>query len=380
MSAAIEIKVCDDAEQRAALFEFRHRVWTSELGAQVAGNNTTQMFDAVDAAAINYAAHENQTIIGSLRITDLRRLDNAGNVVDRYHLQELSQIIGIDSISHVGRLAVDRDARGGMCLFALLAQAMRDAQQRGIRAYCFDCSPYLLRTYEALGAVRTGAAFDDPLFGFKIPMAIIHGDREYFRMIRSPLLRAVAEESADPDAIAWRAQRSINIRLMPPSDPQTLIAYIDARFQQEQIASDNLLSGLDHEQRQKLLARSTLFNASPGQEVIKSGLREDTVFLVLAGALDVRDETHPSLVLQTLDAGEFFGEMAWLTGERRHNRVIAREDSELLLISAEVLRNLFGQAPDIAAIIMRNMARTLARRLQANARRIAPPMICLDAA
>jgi CRP-like cAMP-binding protein len=160
---------------------------------------------------------------------------------------------------------------------------------------------------------------------------------------------------------------------MPSSDPQTLIEHIEARFQEATATDGNLLSGLDPQQRQKLLARSTIFHAEQAQEVIKSGLREDAVFMVLAGTLDVFDQTRPSLLLQTLQPGAFFGEMAWLTGASRHNRVIAREPSELLLISADVLRSLLKHAPDIAAIIMYNMARTLALRLQANSQRIPAP-------
>ena len=382
---AIQIIVCNTAERRQELYAFRHQIWAAELGAEVPGDAVSQMFDAVDLAAINYAALQENRLIGSFRVTDLRLLPNADAIIERYHLQELSEQIGIDNIAHVGRLAVDRGARGGMCLFALLEQAMRDASTRGMRAYCFDCSPYLLRTYEALGAVRTGPAFDDPLFGFKIPLVIINADQAYFRSIRSPLARVLvsatnesfANDTAhkrlhDPLAVAWREQLSVNSRLMPSSDPKTLLEYIDERLKNEPVGAHNLLSGLSYPQRQQLLARSTIFNAEIGQEVIKAGLREDAVFMLLAGTLEVIDEDHSSLVLKSLEAGEFFGEMAWLTGASRHNRVCAKSACEILLISADVLRNLMSNTPEIAAIILRNIAATLATRLQAISQRLAP--------
>lgn len=383
----MKIVVCDTAERRQELYAFRHQIWAAELGAEVPGDAVSQMFDSVDEAAINYAALEENRLIGSIRVTDLPLLPNVDAIIARYHLQTLSEQIGVASIAHVGRLAVDRDARGGMCLFALLDQAMRDSSRRGIRAYCFDCSPYLLRTYEAIGAVRTGAAFDDPLMGFKIPLALINADQAYFRSIRSPLARVlttaanepIANEPSpgflhDPQAVAWREQRSVNSRLIPANDPKTLLEYIDERLKNEPIGAHNLLSGLSHPQRQQLLARSTIFNAEIGQEVIKAGLREDAVFMLLAGTLEVIDEDRPSLVLKTLEAGEFFGEMAWLTGASRHNRVCAKSACEILLISSDVLRTLMRNTPEIAAILLRNMAATLATRLQLISQRLAPAL------
>ena len=140
---AIQIIVCDTPQRRQDLYAFRHQIWAVELGAVVPGDAVSHMFDAVDLAAINYGALDENRLIGSFRETDLRQLENANAIVERYHLQTLSAQIGIDAIAYVGRLAVDRDARGGMCHFALLEQSIRDASKRGIRAYCFDCSPYL---------------------------------------------------------------------------------------------------------------------------------------------------------------------------------------------------------------------------------------------
>ncbi len=373
---SIQIVVCDTPDLRRELYAFRHRIWATELGAHVPGDAVSQMFDTVDLAATNYAALEESRIIGSFRVTDLRLFENADAIVERYHLQTLSEQIGIDAIAHVGRLAVDRNARGGLCLFTLLERSMREASARGMRAYCFDCSPYLLRTYEALGAVRTGAAFDDPVLGFKIPLVIINADQAYFSSIGSPLARVLddSQNNASPDslAIAWREQHSANGRLMPSSDPKALLEYIDARLKNEPMATHNLLSGLSHPQRQQLLARSTIFIAQPGQEVIKAGLAEDAVFMLLAGTLEVIDEVRPELVLKTLEAGDFFGEMAWLTGAARHNRVIAKSACEILLISADVLRSLQSKTPEIAMIILRNMAATLATRLQVVSQRLVP--------
>ena len=79
----IQIIVCDTAERRQELFAFRHQIWAAELGAEVPGDAVSQMFDAVDLAAINYAALEGNRLIGSFRVTDLRLLPNADAIIAR---------------------------------------------------------------------------------------------------------------------------------------------------------------------------------------------------------------------------------------------------------------------------------------------------------
>ena len=360
----MHISICHSDSERAELFSFRHRIWAQELGVEVQGDAVSQMFDALDSAAINYFARDEGAIIGSLRITDLALLPQAAAIVERYNIADLVDTLALNSIAHVGRLAVDRLARGGICLFAMLQQGMLDSMQRGIRAFCFDSSPYLLRTYEALGAVRTGPAFNDPAMGLKLPMVLVAGDVEYFRALRSPFARVLGGVDADAQASAWRAKRSDLNPIAPASNPDVLLAWVEQRFAREHVAPTHLLSGLTQSQQQQVLARSCIFTAQAEQEIIKPGLREDAVFIVLSGCVEVIDEHAPGRVLATLEPGEFFGEMAWLLRAPRHNRVIARAAAELLLISADVLRQLAQSAPEISAVLMQNLARALAERLQ----------------
>ena len=58
----------------------------------------------------------------------------------------------------------------------------------------------------------------------------------------------------------------------------------------------------------------------------------------------------------------------------RHHRVCAKSACEILLISSDVLRTLMRNTPEIAAILLRNMAATLATRLQLISQRLAPAL------
>lgn len=360
---SVDIIVCDTPKRQAELFGFRHRIWSGEIGASVPGDRQTQMFDDADTLAINYAAVEHDRIIASLRVRDLRQLGDITGLAKRYHLHGLIEAVGVDALAHVGRLAVDRGHRGGICLMRLMERALRDSVERGIRAFCFDCSPYLLRMYEALGAVRTGVAFSDPMLGFKLPMAMVIGDIPYLREIGSPYLRVLQDLPTDEAGRAWRLALGGSRPLQAIVDPEAFLAIVEQRLQVDAAGEQNLFSGLSREQRAQVLTRSVTFLAERGQEVIKPGLREDALFVVLSGLVEVVREDNPDFVLATLGSGEFFGEMAYLTQDLRRNRVIAREPSEILLVSADVLRSLRQKEPAIYAEVMHNIARRLADRL-----------------
>ena len=232
---AIEILACDTPELQSALFEFRYRIWAGELGAEVPEPAAARMSDGTDQRAINYAALDKGQIVGSLRVTDLRLLADASAMVSQYHLQDLVDAVGTGAMSHVGRLAVDRGNRGGACLLRLMEHALVESVKRDIRAFFFDCSPYLLRMYETLGAVRTGAAFNDAMLGFKLPMAMVTRDIAYLEEIGSPFLRMLKDLPPDPVGPTWRQGRGVSGPTRSLAEPETLLANFEQRLDRKSV-------------------------------------------------------------------------------------------------------------------------------------------------
>ncbi len=360
---SIEIVACETAELRATLFAFRYRVWGGELGADVPVGAPDQMREAVDDVATNYAALDNGEIVGSLRVIDFRLITDPAPVVERYGIGALLDHIGAACLSYVGRLAVDRSRRGGLCMLKLLERAFEDGRRRGIRATFFDCSPYLLSMYESLGAIRSADAFNDPVLGFKLPVVMMLGDVEYFREVGSPYLRIAQQYPRDNDLREWRLRHLRAPATVASAPPEALADLIERRLQVELAREHHLLAGLSHEQLARVLASAATFEAASGDEVIKAGLKEAAVFVLLDGLVEVVKENNEHFVLATLGSGEFFGEMAYLTGAPRRNKVIARAPSEILVISADVLRHLRQREPAIYATLMHNIASALADRL-----------------
>jgi CRP-like cAMP-binding protein len=107
-----------------------------------------------------------------------------------------------------------------------------------------------------------------------------------------------------------------------------------------------------------------------GEAVITEGEGGADFYVVATGRLAVkkRNERGEEVVLAHLGEGEFFGEMALLSDAPRNATVVAEEPAEVLVIEAEVLRELAGRFPHLAD----SLRRFYRQRLLANALAISP--------
>src|SRR5262249_30738727 len=115
---------------------------------------------------------------------------------------------------------------------------------------------------------------------------------------------------------------------------------------------------------QSLLAQAVTLRAQPGDFLIRRGLKEANLYFLLGGVVRVQDDAGREVLL--LGKGDFVGEMALLTNAARSADVVACAPTECVLINSRTLERLFETAPRLYAKLMRNIARSLAVRLQAS--------------
>jgi CRP-like cAMP-binding protein len=121
-----------------------------------------------------------------------------------------------------------------------------------------------------------------------------------------------------------------------------------------------------------LTAGMVLHRIATGEAVIREG-EEGTSFYVVAGgrlAVSKRDDAAQGgrLVLAHLRDGDFFGEMALLSGAPRSATVTAELPSEILEFRAESLLDVAGQYPHVA----QSLRKFYRQRLLANALAVSP--------
>jgi CRP-like cAMP-binding protein len=93
------------------------------------------------------------------------------------------------------------------------------------------------------------------------------------------------------------------------------------------------------------LASDTLVAEAPGGKIITyRGETSNVAYFILKGSVGagfMKDDEY--VILRYLKEGEFFGEVAALTGMQRTANIITEEDSEFLIIPSKVMKRLTGQ-------------------------------------
>jgi DHA3 family macrolide efflux protein-like MFS transporter len=105
------------------------------------------------------------------------------------------------------------------------------------------------------------------------------------------------------------------------------------------------LSGLSKVEREGLMSSGHIHEALAGTVILQRGEVSDEAYFILEGrAVAGREEAGDYRPLEILNAGDFFGEIAALTGVPRTANVIAEEATTLLKLPAAALRRIMSDA------------------------------------
>jgi DHA3 family macrolide efflux protein-like MFS transporter len=122
------------------------------------------------------------------------------------------------------------------------------------------------------------------------------------------------------------------------------------------------LSSLGPKERQALISQARVSDASSGATIIRHGEKGDDAHFVLAGRAVAGIATAGGgyRSLSALNPGDFFGEIAALTGVPRTANVVAEEPTTLLTVPATALRRLMTD-PALRSLMLTKMSERLSR-------------------
>jgi CPA2 family monovalent cation:H+ antiporter-2 len=109
-----------------------------------------------------------------------------------------------------------------------------------------------------------------------------------------------------------------------------------------------LFAGLTPEQREVLILHFQPRTAVPGERIIRAGDPADALYLISKGEVEV---TMGGRRVNTRGPGEFFGEMALLSGHRRSADVTALDYSRFAALNGRDFRRFLRQYPEIRSRI-----------------------------
>ena len=122
------------------------------------------------------------------------------------------------------------------------------------------------------------------------------------------------------------------------------------------------LASLSAKERSLMISQAHVVEVPAGTNIIRHGETGDSAYFILSGravaGISAGEDNYRSL--SSMAPGDFFGEIAALTGTARTADVAAAENSTLLLVPAQVLRSLMGN-PALSAIFLAKMTERLNR-------------------
>jgi MFS family permease len=120
------------------------------------------------------------------------------------------------------------------------------------------------------------------------------------------------------------------------------------------------LAIMTEKERLQLASQTMVAEAPGGKIVVYRGETSSAAYFILKGSVGVgfiKDEEY--VILNYLKEGDFFGEVAALTGSARTANVITEEDSSFLIIPAKVMRRLAECYADLREVFMTTIAERL---------------------
>ena len=122
------------------------------------------------------------------------------------------------------------------------------------------------------------------------------------------------------------------------------------------------LSRLDGAMRTSLLAAATVRDVPAGTTIVGEGEVGDAAFFILDGraAAGTPDADGGYRSLASMAAGDFFGEIAALTGSRRTATVVAEEPTTVVEVPAAILRSLMT-IPELGSLFLSKLTERLSR-------------------
>jgi CRP-like cAMP-binding protein len=127
------------------------------------------------------------------------------------------------------------------------------------------------------------------------------------------------------------------------------------------------LTRLDAGQRDALIAASSVRELPAGATIVNVGDAGDAAYFILDGrtAAGTPEEDGSYRSLSTMEAGDFFGEIAALTGSRRTATVVAEQPTTIVEVPAATLRTLMA-VPELSSIFLTKLTERLSRTNQAD--------------
>jgi CRP-like cAMP-binding protein len=125
------------------------------------------------------------------------------------------------------------------------------------------------------------------------------------------------------------------------------------------------LGGVPDGQRDEIIRLMEIARFKKGEYIARQGGEPSHIYIISRGTVDLLiTDRDVSIFKRTFKPGDCFGEAAMLSMVNNTASFVAAEDSELIVLSRRALNDLRRENLPLFCILIMNLARELARKLQ----------------
>ncbi len=360
------VRQAETEAERKAVFRLRYRVYVEELGKQqVSGVNHERgevhdPQDYRDDSVIFYTGMS-ESPTGTMRV-DLYQPGEAPEIFrQRYSLDRFPEL-DTEPLSECTRLVLSPGVRGSMLATSMAIACYRySAVVRGIRFGFSYAAPGLIKLYARFGMQPYAGRLLQTADGLRVPLISVCSDTDFLRRVRSPL-QSLAEDTFGAgrrpavDMTLFRDRIGDQVASFK-LDWRTVLHAIRPLF----AAGQPLTEGLPKRAMRLLAKHGMLVQLKAGDLLLRGGLVDRELFVVLEGKMEVRRGEQP---IARLGPGEPLGELALFTAPgRRTANVRALTPARLLVMRRRFVERLLNEDAEVGARLMVNLARIMASRM-----------------
>lgn len=366
--AKLQVFIARDDTERRRIYRFRYKVKVEELGYEppFVDHAAKMVCDPLDKSAMQlYVAHSSASeIVAAARLN----VGFAGNALSK--IADIGGFgafheFGVESMSLSGQLVIAPLWSTSKAASLVLSAIFKLARQNASRFDFSQCSPALVPLYQRLGYRRFRENFMDDDLGYQVPLVLVTEDYAHLSLVNSPLTKIARGMINSSETGNWFLRSFPDYARAPVEAAMAndeFWHFLARKLNQVPTASIPLLDGLSYPEALSFIRAGSVLHCRNDMPIVKTGQMGREMFVILSGEVRVlagRDKAE----VARLGRGDIFGELAYLSEVPRTADVVTTDETELLVLSQEIVRSIMDKMPAIAARVLFNLSLILCARL-----------------
>jgi len=381
MESTFTIVPAETPPQRVIAYQLRYRVFVEELHYRIPeANPNTGIIEEMDKASKIFLAYDGGVPVGTIAVAWWKEVEFDKADIAHFYLRHFAQGFSQEAIAIMRKAAVSQPYRQSTLFMKLILAAAEVLVSNPAIHFVFnDCSPYLIHYYDRMGfrgyAPHFSSAASESL---SVPMCLVISDLEYLERRRALLFPVIKQYHRDHHRDVQRYfQEHWTVREQPSRADLESIDLLDPYAELSPAMAVHafpLFGNIERRAVDTFLALCKKITFHAGDVIITAGDQNTDLYLLTQGYVEVIQEKNgEKIAIATRGRGDLLGEMNMLLGTGRSASVVALTDIEAVRIPESVFRGAFEKTPTFMAQLNFNLAKMLARRLQASGSLITEP-------